>query len=230
MALITLVRHGQASWGTENYDRLSPKGIEQSKFLGQIFSDQKRNFDQVWVGDMLRHHQTAKYCLETMGASYVPLSHKGLNEFDHEHVLFAHHKGRYATKNEMIQAIKHSAHPVKSLGGMFKDAVHRWQSGNFDTDYPETWSNFQSRCNQVFMDIANGAKGKNVLVFSSGGAISVIVQSLLGLSNKATFELNWAMVNCSVTQILSSSDRQTVLSINEHQYFREQNMDLLTWH
>ncbi len=31
---ILLVRHGQASWGADDYDQLSPLGDEQSRVLG----------------------------------------------------------------------------------------------------------------------------------------------------------------------------------------------------
>ena len=34
MATIYLVRHGQASFGKENYDQLSPRGWEQGRILG----------------------------------------------------------------------------------------------------------------------------------------------------------------------------------------------------
>ncbi len=39
MATIYLVRHGQASFGKENYDQLSPRGWEQGKILGRWLAD-----------------------------------------------------------------------------------------------------------------------------------------------------------------------------------------------
>lgn len=230
MALITFVRHGQASWGAENYDQLSVKGEQQSKILGQVFANQARHFDQVWIGEMVRHRQTAEHCLKETGMQFVPTQHAGLNEFDHEQVLLAFHEGRYASKFEMIQAIQKSTHPKKTLAKVFSQAVLRWQSGLYDHDYTETWLNFQMRCKQVLNDIAKDAQGQNVVVFSSGGVISAIVQSLMSLTNQGAFELNWSMVNCGITQIQCNTERKTVLSLNEHQHLRAQSMDLLTWH
>ncbi len=230
MALITFVRHGQASWGTDNYDQLSIKGAEQARVLGKVFDDQAESFDSAWRGGMLRHQQTAEHCLAEMHLPLIVLLHEGLNEFDHDQVLVNLDKKKYPTKAEILKVIKDSSHPTKTMGIMFGEAVSRWQSGEFDSDYSETWKEFQNRCVNAFTDIVNSSKGKNVVVFSSGGVISVIIQSLLGLTNRATFELNWSMVNCGITQILSDSKRHSILSLNEHQHFREYGVNLLTWH
>ncbi|HGH1346095.1 MULTISPECIES: histidine phosphatase family protein [Acinetobacter calcoaceticus/baumannii complex] len=230
MALITFVRHGQASWGTDNYDQLSIKGAEQARVLGKVFDDQAKSFDNAWRGEMIRHQETAQHCLAEMHSSLIVLPHKGLNEFDHEQVLLNLDKKKYPTKAEILEVIKSSSHPTKTMGVMFGEAVSRWQSGQYDADYSETWKEFQHRCVSAFTDIVNSSKGKNVVVFSSGGVISVIIQSLLGLTDRATFELNWSMVNCGITQILSDSKRHSILSLNEHQHFREYGVNLLTWH
>ncbi|QER40235.1 histidine phosphatase family protein [Acinetobacter suaedae] len=230
MALITLVRHGQASWGVENYDQLSIKGTEQARVLGRVFDNQAKPFDRAWRGEMERHKETAQYCLAEMHSPLMAISHSGFNEFDHEEILLNLDKNKYATKQELMHIIKNSSNPVKTMGIIFSEAMQRWQSGFYDAEYVETWKAFQQRCIQAFTEIVNDSKGKNVVVFSSGGVISVIIQSLMGLSDQATFELNWSMVNCGVTQILSDSKRHNILSMNEHQHFREYGVNLLTWH
>lgn len=179
---------------------------------------------------MVRHYETAQHCLSEMHSSLVAIPHTGLNEFDHEQILLNLDKKKYADKSKIIQFIKNSSHPTKTMGEMFAEAVYRWQSGEYDTDYTETWTQFQNRCVSAFTDIVNSSKGKNVIVFSSGGVISVIIQSLLGLSDRATFRLNWSLVNCGITQILSDTKRHSILSMNEHQHFREHGINLLTWH
>ena len=37
MTTIYFIRHGQASFGAESYDQLSPNGELQAKILGQYF-------------------------------------------------------------------------------------------------------------------------------------------------------------------------------------------------
>ena len=66
MATIYLIRHGQAQFGMEEYDALSPTGIEQAKILGKSFSERKIIPTKIISGAMKRHQQTMDFCLEQM--------------------------------------------------------------------------------------------------------------------------------------------------------------------
>ncbi|HEY0660456.1 MAG TPA: phosphoglycerate mutase family protein, partial [Lysobacter sp.] len=59
MSAIYLIRHGQASFGDGDYDRLSPLGLEQSRVLGETLRVRAPQVDLVVCGGMLRHRQTA---------------------------------------------------------------------------------------------------------------------------------------------------------------------------
>lgn len=230
MALITLIRHGQASFGAANYDQLSTLGYVQAKHLGTLFAQQQQQFDQVWMGAMARHRQTAESCLEAANFSSNPSVHDGLNEFDHEEVLMKLDTARYPDKHALMQAMAATDNPKKTLGKFFGDAMQRWQCGEYDCDYTETWQQFQTRSINSLHEIVAQSANQHSVVFSSGGVISVIVQHLMGLSDAATFQLNWALVNCGITQIRSDGGNHSILSINEHNHFRGQASDLLTWH
>ena len=230
MALITLIRHGQASFGAANYDQLSATGYVQGKQLGELFAQQQQQFDQVWMGAMARHRQTAQSCLEATSLGLNPTVHAGLNEFDHEEVLMKLDTALYPNQQALMQAIAATDNPKKTLGKLFADAMQRWQSGEYDGDYTETWQQFQTRSINALHEIVTHSADQHSVVFSSGGVISVIVQHLMGLSDAATFQLNWALVNCGITQIRSDGANHSILSINEHNHFRGQASDLLTWH
>ena len=58
MTDIYLVRHGQASFGKANYDKLSELGGQQAIWLGDYFKHRNVEFDAVFSGDMVRHHET----------------------------------------------------------------------------------------------------------------------------------------------------------------------------
>ena len=60
MGEVVLVRHGQASFGAEDYDRLSPLGHQQSAWLGEYFVAHGMAFDTVWRGQLRRHRETAE--------------------------------------------------------------------------------------------------------------------------------------------------------------------------
>lgn len=83
MAWIYLVRHGQASFLTEDYDRLSDEGKVQARLLGQEFARCGIRFDYAIAGSLLRQQQTAAHILEATGADKLPEVEErpGLNEF-----------------------------------------------------------------------------------------------------------------------------------------------------
>ncbi len=58
MAELFLVRHAQASFGSDNYDQLSELGYQQSAWLGEYFRNRGIAFDELITGTQLRHRQT----------------------------------------------------------------------------------------------------------------------------------------------------------------------------
>jgi len=60
MRVLTLVRHSQASFFTDDYDRLSPTGIAQARLLGDYWARQGDAFGEVYVGPRRRQQQTAE--------------------------------------------------------------------------------------------------------------------------------------------------------------------------
>lgn len=60
MSVLTLVRHGQASFMAEDYDRLSPTGEEQARRLGRYWTSRGIVFDRVCHGPAKRHIRTAE--------------------------------------------------------------------------------------------------------------------------------------------------------------------------
>ena len=69
MGVVLLVRHGQASFGAENYDALSPLGFEQSRMLGEALGARGIGADLIVHGTMRRHRETAETCAAAAGWS-----------------------------------------------------------------------------------------------------------------------------------------------------------------
>src|SRR5690606_36194887 len=51
---IYLIRHGQASFGADDYDVLSEIGIRQAEILGRLFSQLGLGFDRCLSGELRR--------------------------------------------------------------------------------------------------------------------------------------------------------------------------------
>src|SRR5271170_6951406 len=60
MSNLYLIRHGQASFLAENYDKLSPLGEAQSVRLGEFWAQHHVKFDRTATGPCLRQTDTAK--------------------------------------------------------------------------------------------------------------------------------------------------------------------------
>ena len=59
MSTLYLVRHGQASFGTDNYDQLSATGREQVQVLGNYFASLGERIDTIYSGALMRQRETA---------------------------------------------------------------------------------------------------------------------------------------------------------------------------
>lgn len=59
MGRLVLVRHGQASFLQQNYDKLSELGEMQSRLLGEYWTRHKTRFDRVCSGPCVRQKNTA---------------------------------------------------------------------------------------------------------------------------------------------------------------------------
>ncbi|MEK9655574.1 MAG: phosphoglycerate mutase family protein, partial [Halieaceae bacterium] len=84
MASLYLIRHGQASFGSDHYDQLSALGQRQADVSGRFFADVGLHFAQAASGDLSRQRETAERVLVSQ-AEKVPLHiDPRLNEVDNE--------------------------------------------------------------------------------------------------------------------------------------------------
>ena len=89
MGTIYLVRHGQASFGAADYDRLSDRGVAQARRLGQALKGAGVCGARVICGSLSRHRATAIHCLAGGGVIADPDIRPEWNEFDHLALLRA---------------------------------------------------------------------------------------------------------------------------------------------
>ncbi len=97
MGTLYLVRHGQASFGTHDYDRLSELGHKQSVRLGEYWRERGVAFDAVIAGTLRRHRETWEGIAEGLGLQQRDvLPWPGLNEYDSAAVIATIHPGELA--------------------------------------------------------------------------------------------------------------------------------------
>ncbi|MFU8926411.1 histidine phosphatase family protein [Acinetobacter puyangensis] len=231
MTTIYFVRHGQASFGAESYDKLSSTGEQQAVLLGQFFKQILKQPPVVVAGSMVRHQETAALALAQCFPETEILTDSVWNEFNHQQV-FAQYEPRFLQPELLKQDVAQESNPRAYLAKIFDGAIDRWISAEFDHEYEETWQHFKDRVEQALQNLCvqlAQTQPRYVIVFTSGGVISVVAGKILGLDAKHTFALNWAIANSSLTTLRLVGSEPQLLSLNEHHFIKAAGSDLLTW-
>ena len=218
MGQIYLVRHGQASFGTDDYDELSELGREQAHLLGEWFAHCNQVFHRVVTGNLTRQRQTADACIAALPrAARVETDWQrdaGFNEYDHEEVMLRY-RPDLADAVALRCFLAATENGKRAYQQIFQEAVARWMGGSHDADYREPWPVFRARCIAALERlIASAGPSQEIAVFTSGGTIAALCQHVLGLQDQRVAELNWTLVNCAVTKLLYQPDRITLSYLN----------------
>ncbi len=206
MGNLYLVRHGQASFGSDDYDQLSELGRRQSVRLGEYFAQQGLRFDAVITGTLKRHRQTLAGILEGMQAAAEPLDWPGLNEYDSEAVIAAIHP-QPLQKPDTPELYRHHFR-------LLRDGLAQWMAGVVSPRGMPTYEDFVAGVTSALYHVRAHHAGQDVLVVSSGGPISTAVGRVLQTPPETTIELNLRIRNTSVTQFAFTPKRHMLVSYN----------------
>ena len=207
MGQLLLVRHGQASFGSDDYDALSPLGFEQSRMLGEALGSRGISADTVVHGTMRRHRETAQTCAAAAGWSASPVVDAGWDEFDFLSVLAVHPH-------------EYGPEPTKAQFQLiFEAATGAWISGE-DRPYAETFADFTTRVHEALERTRELAADGTVAVFTSGGPIGWAVSEVLadGGSAELWTRLNRMAVNAALTRLVSGSRGLNLLTYNDQSH------------
>lgn len=238
MALLTLVRHGQASFLEPKYDKLSKLGELQARILGEYWLRTKAAFDQVYYGPADRHIGTGEMVADvfrTAGEFWpdpVPLPE--MDEYPGIEVMRTFLPGMME-KHEDIRALEAQFRETgdKSAASriydrMFQRITRMWVAGELDAPEVESWAHFCERVDKAIAQIReNVGKNSRVVVFTSGGVIASTVRIALDLSPQRTLELSWTPRNASYSEFLVSGERFSLSSFNSHPHLEDE--ELLTY-
>ncbi len=207
MSEIYLVRHGQASLGADNYDCLSPLGVQQSVWLGEYFAERGISFDHVVVGGQVRHQQTLDGISRSLSLPDPLAPDSGLNEFEFQTLLAA-----YLRRNP--DHPKPAATDVRGIFSTFKLAMHSWAAGGLDDDMPEALDDFIARVSGSFSSIITDQPARKILVVTSGGPISIILKQVMGFGVDTLVGLQVQSRNTALNHLYFNQDVTYVTSFN----------------
>ena len=206
MSVLYLVRHGQASFGTDDYDRLSDLGKEQSRITGRFLAAQGIEPDRIVHGEMLRQRQTAEGLLEGMGLSMDAHVDSGWNEY-----------AAWELTGVLDDVDPRAKHDSKIFQGELERGAARWASGEHDEDYRETYKQFTSRVERALDDaVAAMGSGQSTIVVSSAGAIAWTAARLIGGGFDQWMAFNRVTINTGITKIITGRSGTSLISFNDH--------------
>jgi broad specificity phosphatase PhoE len=218
MGEIWLIRHGQASFGAADYDRLSELGFEQSRRLGRWLADSGQRFDLAVTGSHRRHRETAESCLDALNSHCARIEDSGLDEYNHREMLSRYEPG-LATPQAVREFIDAQSNPRRAFQELFAAAFARWIGGKHDAEYRESFAGFRRRCLEALhLRIVEAGRSERIIIFTSGGPIAIIAQSVLGLPDDRVAALNFSLVNAAVTTLFFGSSGLTLSTLNSFQH------------
>jgi broad specificity phosphatase PhoE len=224
MPTVLLVRHGQASFGTEDYDVLSEAGHRQAEIVAASLAERGYKPDRLISGTLRRQRDTAA-AFTALGAPDLEIEPRW-DEYDSEDILRHHsdtsvrldHRGDGAPlTNRAFQTILEAAQA-------------QWVDHADRSPTTRTWPSFSGAGTAALRDLAAQlTSGQTAIVVTSGGVIGALLCSLWDAPPALFPALNRVTVNASVTKLAVGSTGTNVISFNDHSHLESVDRALVTY-
>jgi broad specificity phosphatase PhoE len=209
---IYLIRHGQASFMADDYDRLSHLGEQQSRALGQWWQN-NLPISPVLHGTLKRQVSTFRIATETWANPPQAQVKEGLNEHQGTEIMRLY-RDQYPPLNSKREALR-----------QFFKVNRQWARGEIDSGPYESWADFQQRVRTTMADIlAHLTFEESIILLTSGGVIATAIGMALNLEEEKIMELNWQIRNTSISAIQYSKGRLFLRDFNGVPHLQEEQI------
>ncbi|MFI8610762.1 histidine phosphatase family protein [Pseudomonas sp. NPDC077649] len=217
MGSIYLIRHGQASFGADDYDVLSAIGVRQAEVLGEHLNQLGIVFDRCVSGSLRRQQHTANAALQRMSDAPPLDIDAAFNEFDADAVIRALLPGILPEEPEALHILRNGAQNRAEFQRLFSKLIARWVCGEYEQPGLQSWQAYVEQVEGGLARILEQARSKqNIAVFTSGGTITALLRLITGVPADKAFELNWQIVNTSLSQLKFRGREVSLASFNSH--------------
>lgn len=239
MSVLYTVRHGQASFFSDDYDKLSEHGEDQLRVLARHWIEKGVRIDHAFAGTLKRQTRSAEVVGETYreaGLEFPELTIlEGLNEYPADDVMgillpaLMERDEKFGTLKREFDEATESRQRYRTFHRLLEAVMAEWINGGHTLDGLEPWSAFSTRAREALKAAMSiEGSGKSIGVFTSGGVIGVAVQTVLEAPEIKAAELNWRVHNGSVTQFTFSKGRIALDTFNDTAHFHSAP-ELLTY-
>ena len=216
MPVVYLVRHGQASFGAEDYDVLSATGLHQSTRIGEELARRRLRCPRSSSGSLQRQRDTARVAMETGGIPGVPEVDPRWNEYDHIGLIERYRPGGNAELDGTSKGLQ------RSLDAALLQWIADGDAGG--------WSDFRTGAQCALDDLVGRLlPGQDAVVFTSGGVIAALCAGLLGMGAPGVVALNRVTVNGSLHKLVAGASGTTLISFNDHAHLEGSDPSYVTY-
>lgn len=218
MSELILVRHGQASFGAESYDKLSPQGIRQVEILADYWQALGDQFDHLYSGELKRQIETADCLRPLVPGQHETLVHPGFNEYNGEPIIRLYLRDHAASEGFGAD-VQLPITDRKTFQLVLEAATTHWINGTLrpsadDIDF-EPWREFQARVHVALDELMQRhTGGSRVLIATSGGVIALALQHAVQLPDNQVLAANWMVNNSSVTRLVYGRGKVSLACFN----------------
>jgi broad specificity phosphatase PhoE len=205
MGTLYLVRHGQASFGADDYDQLSELGQRQSRRLGEYFASQGIEFSAALCGSLKRQADTLAGIAQGLGQALSPTLWPGLNEYDSHAVISAIHPMPLPKPDTPELYRQHFR--------ILRDGLTQWMAGVTSPQGMPSYVDFVAGVASALAHVRKNHEG-NILMVSSGGPIATAVGHVLQCPAENTIELNMRIRNTAVSEFNFNPKRMSLITFN----------------
>ncbi len=198
MGTLYLVRHGQASYGEADYDKLSARGQDQARALGAALAAAK--LDAVFVGPHTRQQQTIAFAREAADGVPAPEPLAELAEYPAFEML-THLMPKLVAEDPKFAALVTAPTP-RLLDDAFHAVLGRWSRDEWQVDGVERVSSFVGRVRTALDRVIRAAgSGARIACVTSAGPIGVAVGLTFGIPAERMVRTSVVIKNASITEL-----------------------------
>lgn len=200
MGRLILIRHGQASYGQADYDRLSPKGEQQARAVGPALA--ALELDALFMGPHRRHAQTAGFAREA-AALPEPQVLPELAEYP-AFDLVTKMLPKLVAEDPAFAALRGGDNPTRELADRaFHRILHAWGRDEWQVEGVERVTDFAARVQRGLEIAIRG--GRKVGVVTSAGPIGVAVGLVFGVGEHRMVRTSVVVRNASISELVYRS-------------------------
>lgn len=234
MATIYLIRHGQASFGSDNYDKLSELGGRQADATGRYLARAGIHLDAAYSGDLFRQMETCERVLALQPGSVPHTIDPAFNELDNDQQVRRLAPMLAQSDDELGALLKRGLKSSKDYQKVIRAVFNHWVSNDCSDYGIRSWQDYsRAAASALGAVMAEEGAGKTVGIFTSGGTIATLVAHVLELPAEKVYSFYEPIFNCSVTQLFYSGDHVSLSYFNDRSFLQvmgaEQGENLVTY-